>query len=70
MTTGWMVEGPKLPITRRAAASRDGRGLHGQDLGVDRGGVDLAVGDQPDGALVEAGLRDAAEEAGPRVDVD
>jgi hypothetical protein len=29
--------------------------LDGEDLEVDRGRVDPAVGDQPDGALMEAG---------------
>jgi hypothetical protein len=38
--------------------------LHRQHLGVDRGRVDPAAGDQADGALVEAGLNDVAEEAG------
>jgi hypothetical protein len=39
--------------------------LHGQDLGVDRGRVDPATGDQPDRVLVEAGLDHAADEPRP-----
>ena len=37
--------------------------LDGEHLGIDRGGVDLARGDHPDGALVKPRFDDAAEEA-------
>jgi hypothetical protein len=66
-----MVDGPKVPITRRLAAQPGMVAeLDGEDLRVDRGRVDLAVGDQPDGALMEAGLHDAADEPGSGAHTD
>jgi hypothetical protein len=38
--------------------------LHGQDLGVDRGRVDPAAGDQPDGALVKPASTTLAKKPG------
>ena len=56
---------PEAVGQRRVVAKLDG-----QDLGVDGGGLDRARLDQADGPLVEAGLADRAEEAGPGAQAD
>jgi hypothetical protein len=64
---GRRAEGANDPQTVQARMIAQ---LDGQDLGVDRGGVHDARGDQPEGPLVEASLHHPGEEPWPGAHAD